>query len=748
MSIKNLNKFQNDSLTQSETSHNKRNFSVLTYRNNTEFSPVALSSTTSSLYPTITASNKFHKKSFKKTFNKFPKIFSSTKTKQSSKKNCFLNSKKLKRKNVKNIHKEDERKIDNATIIKNDFIDGNNIKSFHQNNDKFYITETDFNPKSPKKNLSEKSHTLRKNINDSEKKILRISNNYNTNDYTTVMKRLDKWDKENLAKNTENVLTLFYKLDEYYTENKLIDDQKKLNTTNIILKSRNNYNKIFETVNNKNLKKISNLLCKANDNSPTNQNLYENIQTKIKNNPNTYIKELSKSTIKYEKQSYKDLIFVNNIILDKKSMKIEKSKEYQKISEKQNELRLKFNEKYSDKMKLYWLKLDECDYHYKKIVQTQELIEKSKEKEKEKEKKYSNDKKSFKEVGRRFSQIMNDIEFAKKTELYSMSTEFKKDLNVIQTEYMSKYEKLENEKNRIENDLKMINYELLYYKMVNEELLREDRAYYLEILKNGKDFRKEGLIWVVRNLLELQVNLEYHHFPKYLNFEQIDYLKNLGKIMLEENELKIIIKVLQQKKKHERLNENMKCLNLLDGIMNKDNQDDKMLLYSYTNNLGSVSNDRYHKEIDIYDADYKNVKHIIDKKFINIYKNNQEILNNYLGKNSEELKLHNISEKIRKGIYNNTIEDKTIMNRSKSRNERRPTVLEAFMMNTENKDIFNVIIDIKNRLFELQKIKNSMYHSIKENYLAQLKYLGTPTVENGKIKNYIKKALFGTSTDI
>ena len=48
-------------------------------------------------------------------------------------------------------------------------------------------------------------------------------------------------------------------------------------------------------------------------------------------------------------------------------------------------------------------------------------------------------------------------------------------------------------------------------------------------LKKGYDCRKEGLTWVVYNLFELKVNLDYHHFPKYLTHEQIDYLKKYAK---------------------------------------------------------------------------------------------------------------------------------------------------------------------------------------------------------------------------
>ena len=64
----------------------------------------------------------------------------------------------------------------------------------------------------------------------------------------------------------------------------------------------------------------------------------------------------------------------------------------------------------------------------------------------------------------------------------------------------------------------------------------------------------------MKNLIELQVNLEYQHFPKYFTHEQIDFLKNLAFINLEENELKIIISVLKKRQSNERMNDNINIL--------------------------------------------------------------------------------------------------------------------------------------------------------------------------------------------
>ena len=54
-------------------------------------------------------------------------------------------------------------------------------------------------------------------------------------------------------------------------------------------------------------------------------------------------------------------------------------------------------------------------------------------------------------------------------------------------------------------------------------------------LKKGYDCRKEELIWIVYNLLELKAPLEYHHFIKYLMHEQIDYLKKYAKAQLKQD---------------------------------------------------------------------------------------------------------------------------------------------------------------------------------------------------------------------
>ena len=67
----------------------------------------------------------------------------------------------------------------------------------------------------------------------------------------------------------------------------------------------------------------------------------------------------------------------------------------------------------------------------------------------------------------------------------------------LKDEYIEKLKKINEEKDILENDIKIINNELGYYKHVNDELLREYKSYYMDILKKGVDIRKDGLLWVV-----------------------------------------------------------------------------------------------------------------------------------------------------------------------------------------------------------------------------------------------------------
>lgn len=63
------------------------------------------------------------------------------------------------------------------------------------------------------------------------------------------------------------------------------------------------------------------------------------------------------------------------------------------------------------------------------------------------------------------------------------------------------------------------------------------------------DVRHTGLIWVVIKLLELGAFIDKHHFPTFLNDEQICYLMKIGTKAYELSELIKLFQILKKKQK-------------------------------------------------------------------------------------------------------------------------------------------------------------------------------------------------------
>ena len=149
---------------------------------------------------------------------------------------------------------------------------------------------------------------------------------------------------------------------------------------------------------------------------------------------------------------------------------------------------------------------------------------------------------NFEERSRRYAEYLSIIE--------GINSEIKK--------YDNKYAKIKEELTN------MIN---VYKKKINEtkeestivkkryfELSVKEKEYYLDILKKGEDYRKEGLSWVVKKLLEINVNLDENCFPKYLNNEHINYLITIANLKIEKEQLEKIISAFQLRQKRKYSN--------------------------------------------------------------------------------------------------------------------------------------------------------------------------------------------------
>ena len=624
----------------------------------------------------------------------------------------------------------------------------NHLNAFYKNvlskSDKNFAMKTDSNyflSEIRNINCNLKYKLLKKKY-ESIKKAKSIKKYEEMKDFSNVIKHLEKWDKEhcNINKDKGNFSSLYNNLITYYRDNNLIDEEKNIHLIDNMLKVKptfrqflyNNYinqNKLLKElimrsptkiIGSNEIKNKDNNKHKSNDlnnkNIINNKNKIEDIFTNLLNKKNEdkknndfYPHKIMKEKLKYEKELHQKLFFLNNLLFNKKFIKDEKKKELDKLYEAKNKLIIEYNENFKIDIKQYWIRYDEYDYNYKK---RKELLNTEMNKERKSMKKKTTIKSDY------LSLQLKNMEYLKNNNITSLNNEMIKKQKQLKNEYIEKFKKINEQKDSLEKEIKIINYELEYYKHVNDELLREYKSYYIDILKKGADIRRDGLLWVVKNLIELQINLEYQHFPKYLTHEQIDFLKKMAYIILEENELKIIISVLKKRQSDERMNDNIKRMNLVDALMN-DGKDESNKL--------NENND---------------IRNQINQKFSKIYKNNQNALKFTFDKNKENIKIKNILIQIKKGLY--SIGDNLNRNNNNFIKENKNNILNAFIGKAKDKDLFSLILSIRNRLVSLNDIKKKLIEKEKENYLDSIKFISNNAyIDKMPVKELIKKSLFG-----
>ena len=579
-------------------------------------------------------------------------------------------------------------------------------------------------------------------------KSIKTDKNKNTidYDYSSIIKRLDNWDKDHCIKNNNDFFSLYDTLNSYYKKNNLSEEENNLNFADSIVKQKINYNKIKEnkTIEDfDNKTKIDNGKTNFKNNEESNMNEQNKgafLNSLIRNNLNKdtpknkvdLYNKMMKERLDYENQLHNELIFVNNMIYNSKFVKKEKNKEMNKVFIELDKLKHEFDQKKNKCLKKYYSLLEEANLEYDNLVY-----------EKLNETKKTQENKELSEHLKRLERLkskkivaseLKNLEFMHQNKISSINLEKTKELDEIKKEYNTLFEEIEKRKKLLETEIKIINNELNYYKNINEELQKEYRLYYLDILKKGNDCRKDGLVWVVKNLLELQINLEYHHFPKYLSHEQINYLKSLASLILEENELKIILKVLKKKQKDNRDNEKIEYMNLFETFSNEQ--------YQKYKNEKINREKKESKEKKRYEEELLLIKKEIDKKFSKVYKNNEEALKIFFGKSLEDEKLQNIIYYIKKALYNG----ENIFQYG-----NKTSIIDAFIGKAKNKDLFELIIKITKRLYEIEQKMKTMIKKEKENYLEyydNIKGFSSQSINYVYHKEMIKRTLFGNKIEL
>ena len=131
------------------------------------------------------------------------------------------------------------------------------------------------------------------------------------------------------------------------------------------------------------------------------------------------------------------------------------------------------------------------------------------------------------------------------------------DLNNEIKNYDEKYNLIKDELNGLlktcSDKINQLTIESRQLKYIFKELNNQQTQYYLNILKKGSDTRTEGLSWIVKRLMELNVQIDSSMFPGFLDQEQIDYIIQISKLGFETAQLKQILESLRATQRNVKL---------------------------------------------------------------------------------------------------------------------------------------------------------------------------------------------------
>ena len=263
--------------------------------------------------------------------------------------------------------------------------------------------------------------------------------------------------------------------------------------------------------------------------------------------------------------------------------------------------------------------------------------------------------------------------------------------------------------------VKKCNEEGINYRYLFQELSNEQKKYYLDILKKGKDTRNEGLTWVIKRLIELKVHLDESMFPSFLDNEQIEYLINISKLGFEKNQLKLIVNTLKHRHKMHRSN----------SLININNFNEKR-------NENKISN--YIKAIFKPGIISKKLIHQMEK----LYLKHEDSTKNLIEKKVEESEIKNIVLKNKKFIHQIAI------NKINLDEEKEDNYLHSFMEQEKQKRYFYDIIQLNDRIKELDSFINKLIQEEINVFEDKIKFAKKANGENlDNFKDKVYNALFG-----
>ena len=495
---------------------------------------------------------------------------------------------------------------------------------------------------------------------------------------TQVMK-LSLWDKENIGSNKDNHKNLYQTLTHFYKKIKNPQILRDLDKYNTLLEKKSKFNTFVEeaalNTNNKILldfvnrgkKEQGSILYNSISKTKSRFDYYlfneknqKDFQTdlnidsstlntlKTENMNNDYYRKVIREKMQQEATTREEIMDISKKVFQKKREAMSYEEQLTLIYDERNKEISEFNEK-KNKIK-------------KELLNFQQDFEE--------------EQKIIKKMNR-----LDQLVKINKATAYNNNLEHK--LTQLNNELEKKIAVFNIQKEKILKKISVAQKEEDFYKKVLNELIRDQRRYYLDILKKGYDVRSEGLVWVLRNLLEMGTNLEYHHFPKFLTNQHCDYLMEMADICLEETQLKIVLKAVKNKQRRINDEENLEKFNKMVDYAEKENSKFK-----------SVNNMKH------FFPKKKSIKDRLYNIFNNIYERHEVAFKFTTEKRNEEIKLEKVQNRIRESLLEQGANEKCDNYQSLN------NVLEYIEKNQNTKDYLEIILNIRARLNYLTKLKS------------------------------------------
>jgi hypothetical protein len=293
------------------------------------------------------------------------------------------------------------------------------------------------------------------------------------------------------------------------------------------------------------------------------------------------------------------------------------------------------------------------------------------------------------------------------------------------------FEELDNERDEVEFNIEEINKEINQMKeeikrgkMRLNQRIQAMRQYYFDILKHGIDVRRNGLVWVIVQLISLKSFIEKSHFPIFLNDLQIDYLLTISYKQYDINELIKLFQILKEKQKSFR--EDF----IKQEKINKEKEKKKLI--------------EKRQSIRKSGGDFTEFIEEIAKQYENV-------INICLNENKEEKYINEISEKLKKDILNIYKEDEEEENSNEKKEVNElyflpGSLAEFFNKNQKFRIYFDDIVFLNSEIIKKEHELKELKEKELKNFKAKLKE--EKNKRNSIENQLIFSALFGNGISV